>query len=98
MSKKPLKLVSLASALAALSGSAGLMSTPAHAKINTPDAADALKSDRANGLQPNVFMSVGQDLLGMVVTKTSDGTVLAEHYSHASHSSHSSHSSHYSSR
>jgi hypothetical protein len=95
MSKKPLKLVSLASALAALSGVAGLMSTPADAKVNTPGAADALKSDRANGPQPNVFMSVGQDLLGMIVTKTPDGAVLADHYSH---SSHSSHSSHYSSR
>ncbi len=91
MSKKPLKLVSLASALAALSGATGLMSTPADAKVNTLDVTDSLKSARANGLQPNVFMSVGQDLLGMIVRKTPDGTVLADHYSHSSHLSHSSH-------
>lgn len=91
MSKKPIKLVSLVSALAALSGAAGLVSTPADAKINAPDAADALKGDRANGPQPNVFMSVGQDLLGIIVRTTPDGMVLADHYSHSSHSSHSSH-------
>lgn len=97
MSKTPIQLVSLASALAALSGTAGLASTPADAKVTAPDSTDTLKVDQANGLQPNMFMSSGRDLLGMIVTKTPDGTVLAEHYSHYSHSSHASHSSHYSS-
>lgn len=97
MSKTPIKLVSLASALAALSGTAGLIPTPADAKVTAPDSTDALKVDRANGPGPNMLISAGQDLLGMIVTKTSDGTVLAQHYSHYSHSSHASHASHYSS-
>jgi hypothetical protein len=101
MSRKPIKLVSLASALAALAGAAGLVPSPADAKVNTTDRTDALKDERAEGPQPNVFMTVGNDLLGLIVTKAADGTVLAQHYSHYSHSSHashSSHSSHYSSR
>lgn len=97
MSKKSIQLVSLASALAALSGTAGLLPTPADAKVAAPVSTDVLKADLANGPQPNVFMSAGQDLLGMIVTKTASGTVLAQHYSHYSHSSHASHSSHYSS-
>jgi hypothetical protein len=67
--KKPLKLVTLASALAALSGAAGLMSAPADAKVTTPNISDAATADPANGPQPNVFIPVGQDLLGMVVKK-----------------------------
>jgi hypothetical protein len=101
MSKKPIKLVSLAAALAALSGAAGLVPSPAEAKVSNADTTDTFKDTRADGPQPNVFMTVGNDLLGLIVTKAADGTVLAQHYSHYSHSSHashSSHSSHYSSR
>lgn len=97
MSKKPLRLISLASALAALSGATGLLSAPADAKAKIPDTVDALKASQVNRPQPNVFIPVGQDLLGMTVTKKADGTVVADHYSHSSHASHASHSSHYSS-
>jgi hypothetical protein len=98
MSKKPLKLVSLATALAALSGAAGLAATATDANANTADIADNLTApQRATDAQPNVFIPVGEDLLGMTVTKKADGTVVADHYSHSSHASHSSHSSHYSS-
>jgi hypothetical protein len=40
----------------------------------------------------------GEDLLGLIVAKSEDGTVVADHYSHVSHASHASHASHYSSR
>ena len=91
MSKKSIKLVGLASALAALPGAAALVATPANAKAVTSDTANALKENAQAGLQPNVFMPVGENLLGLIVTKSADGTVLADHYSHSSHSSHSSH-------
>jgi hypothetical protein len=98
MSKKPIKLISLAAALAALSGTVGLVPSPAEAKVRNGDTADTLKDMRTDGPQPNVFMTVGNDLLGLIVTNAADGTVLAQHSSHYSHSSHASHSSHYSSR
>jgi len=44
--------------------------------------------------KPNIFMSIGHDLLGLIVTTKADGTVVADHYSHYYHSSHASHSSH----
>jgi hypothetical protein len=49
-------------------------------------------------VQLDVLMSVGKDLLGMIIKKSADGMVTADHYSHVSHASHSSHSSHYSGR
>ena len=98
MSKKPLKLVSLASALAALPAAAGVVAAPANAKVIVPDTADALKGDDGARVQPNVFLPAGDNLLGLIVSKSADGTVLADHYSHYSHGSHSSHASHYSGR
>jgi hypothetical protein len=100
MSKKQIKLVSLASALAALSGTAAVTTQPADATPTEP-AREGMLADRSENAQPNVFMSAGKDLLGMIVTTGADGLVTADHYSHYSHSSHashSSHSSHYSSR
>ncbi len=43
----------------------------------------------------NTFVSVGKDFLSFTVSKSAEGTIVADHRSHASHSSHSSH---YSSR
>jgi hypothetical protein len=97
MSKKPIKLVSLASALAALSGTAAVTTQPADATPTEPTQ-EGMRTDRSENAQPNVFMSVGKDLLGMILTTGADGFVTADHYSHSSHASHSSHSSHYSSR
>jgi hypothetical protein len=89
--RKPIKLVSLATALAALSGVAGLVATPMDANANTGDLADNLTAQQATDAQPNVLIPVGDDLLGVTITKKADGTVVADHYSHSSHSSHSSH-------
>ena len=95
----PVKLVSLAAALAALPGTAALLSpATAQAKVSDPATIQGVMGDRRG--EPNVFMSVGKDLLGMIVKKGADGIVTADHYSHsshASHDSHASHSSHYSS-
>jgi hypothetical protein len=97
MSKKPIKLVSLAAALTALSGAAALLPPAADAKANNPGKSDDATCPRKD-VQPNVFIRVDQDLLGMIVKKGADGIVTADHYSHSSHASHSSHSSHYSGR
>jgi hypothetical protein len=56
-----------------------------------------IQQGQAKG-EPNVFMAVGSNLLGLIASTAADGTVVADHYSHSSHASHSSHSSHYSSR
>jgi hypothetical protein len=63
MSKKPIKLVSLAAALTALSGAAMLLPLPADAKPSNPGKSDDA-TDLRKDVQPNVFMSVGKDLLG----------------------------------
>ena len=96
MSKMPIRLISLTAALAALPGVAMLLSPAANAKQNDPGVTEGVVRTRSEGAQPNVFMSVGRDLLGMIVKKGADGIVTADHYSHSSHSSHASHSSHYS--
>jgi hypothetical protein len=97
MSKKPIKLlVSLAAALAALPGAAGLLSPAADAKPSDSSRAEGVMGSRSEETRPNVFMTVGKDLLGMIVKKGANGIVTADHYSHSSHASHSSHSSHYS--
>jgi hypothetical protein len=98
MSKKPIKLVSVAAALAALPGTATLLSPAADAKPNNVGTAESLAGTRSEDVQPDVLMSVGKDLLGMIIKKSADGMVTADHYSHVSHASHSSHSSHYSGR
>lgn len=96
MSKKPIKLISLAAALAALPGAAMLLSPAAYAKPSDPGTVEGVMGTRSEDARPNVFMTVGRDLLGMIVKKGADGIVTADHYSHSSHASHASHSSHYS--
>jgi hypothetical protein len=91
MFNKPVKLISLTAALAALPGAAMLLSPAANAKPNDPGTAEGVISTRSADEWPNVFMRVGKDLLGMIVKKGSDGIVTADHYSHSSHASHSSH-------
>ena len=95
MPRKPAKLVSLAVALAALPGAAKVLSpATADAKVIDHATTQGLSGDQRG--EPNVFMTDGSDLLGMVVKKGAGGIVTADHYSHSSHSSHASHSSHYS--
>ena len=98
MSMKPINLMSLAAALAALSGASAVVSPPADAKPADFAKPEGMNEGGSEGVRPNVLMSVERDLLGMIVTTGADGIVTADHYSHYSHSSHSSHSSHYSSR
>lgn len=97
MSKKPIKLMSLAAALAALPGAA-MLSPAVNAKASEPDAAESTMGIQTNDARPNVFIAAGKDVLGMIMQKGADGIVTADHYSHASHASHESHSSHYSGR
>lgn len=94
MSQAP-KILPLAAALAALTGTAIANSGPADAKAVEPSPTSPAVGQGASGLIPNRIVSVGSDLMGFIVTKAPDGTVLADHTSHYSHSSHSSH---YSSR
>lgn len=95
MIKKPVVILPLAAALAALSGAG-----PANAALpeNTPTAASPGVTDATSKAEPNVLFKAGEDLLGLIITRSADGTVVAQHSSHYSHSSHSSHRSHYSSR
>jgi hypothetical protein len=97
MFKKPIKLISLATALAALPGTAAILAPAADAKPNDPGMTEGVATKQGGEARPNVFMTVGRDLLGMIVRKSADGIITADHYSHSSHASHESHSSHYSS-
>ena len=96
MAKKLPNVLSLTAALAALAGTSAVGATPLAA--DTLGADEAVNpQERTNTGKANVFMHVGQDLLGLIVTTSADGTVIAQHESHYSHSSHASHRSHYSS-
>jgi hypothetical protein len=96
MAKKLTNTLSLTAALAALSGA--VAATPAPAAANTLSNDEAVSAQgRTNTGKANVFLPVGQDLLGLIITTSEDGTVVAQHDSHYSHSSHASHRSHYSS-
>jgi hypothetical protein len=97
MSATSRKILLITTALTALSG----LSVPAdNANAAVPASAEAAitaeQSQRpASSARPNVLLTSGQDLLGLIVTKQPDGTIVAQHSSHASHASHHSH---YSSR
>jgi hypothetical protein len=95
VAKKLPKILSLTVALSALSGAPAI--SPALANTADNGAADVTPQGRVNTGQANAFLTGGKDLLGLIVTTTEEGTVVAQHDSHYSHSSHSSHSSHYSS-
>lgn len=97
MSRSVPKLMSLAAALAALAGASAIVSDPAEAKTTEPPNVQPSEVAKASGLNPNTIVGVGEDFLGFIVTKASDGTMMAAHTSHYSHQSHASHSSHYSS-
>jgi hypothetical protein len=95
------RILSIAAALAALVG----VTAPSSETKAAPTPTEPMRAPQPNGVtsnvEPNVFLTAGEDLLAMVVTRQSDGTVVAAHYSHqshASHASHHSHHSHYSSR
>jgi hypothetical protein len=93
MAEKSRSLLSIGAALASLSG---LSVQGAEAKITVvnDDATTPAKQalDPAK-LAANAHFQVGEDLLGFVMTKQADGTIIAQHSSHASHGSHASHAS-----
>ena len=86
MGLKRISLVSLASALAALSPAPNADAKPTH-----PATEPAGAPQPSDELRPNLFYSLGDDLMSLVTYTKADGTVEARHYSHSSHSSHSSH-------
>jgi hypothetical protein len=83
-------ILTVAAALAAFPYAPAVASmTPAEPAVGDPS------TEPSTAAKPNVVYQAGEDLLGLVVTKRDDGTVVAQH---ASHASHASHHSHYSSR
>jgi hypothetical protein len=89
------RVLSVAAALGALPGLAALAADQAQAKA--PESTLTNPSEPKLQGRPNTFATIGSDLFGFMVTRASDGAVLASHAAHASHASHASHHSHYSS-
>jgi hypothetical protein len=93
MAEKSKSLLSIGAALASLSGlsmqgaEAKIVVVSDDAGMPTKQALDSAK------LAANAHFQVGEDLLGFVMTKQADGTIIAQHSSHASHGSHASHAS-----
>jgi hypothetical protein len=105
---KPLSVV--LAALASASAWGSTKSVPPSAPL-APETFGTAPADSANlpiadsanlPIQPNeareVLFRQDGDLFKFVLERTSQGTLLAQHYSHSSHDSHSSHSSHSSHR
>jgi hypothetical protein len=91
MTKKSKILLSLGAALASLTG---MSVQSAEAKpVTGNDVSASTAENTAIKLEPNAHYQVGEDLLGFVMTKHADGTVVAQHASPASHASHASHAS-----
>jgi hypothetical protein len=82
----------LATALASLTSaaSADLSAVPAADQTDQPGTVD---TEKATIIEPNTIFTAGNDLLGLLTTKSADGTVVAQHTSHMSHASHVSHGS-----
>jgi hypothetical protein len=83
MAEKSKILLSLGAALASLTG---MSVQGAEAKpVVGNDASSSAAENAAAKLEPNAHYQVGEDLLGFVMTKQADGTIVAQHASHASH-------------
>jgi hypothetical protein len=89
MAEKSKILLSLGAALASLTGMSvqGAEAKPAVGN----DANSSAAENTGIKPEPNAHFQVGEDLLGFVMTKQADGTIVAGHSSHASHASHASH-------
>jgi hypothetical protein len=91
MAEKSKIVLSLGAALASLTG---ISVQGAEAKsVTANDVSATATENTATKLEANAHYQVGEDLLGFVMTKQADGTIVAQHSSHASHASHSSHAS-----
>ena len=89
MVEKSRILLSLGAALASLTGMS-VQGAEAKAAVGN-EASSSAAENAATKLEPNAHYQVGEDLLGFVMTKQADGTIVAQHSSHASHASHASH-------
>ncbi|UPJ25890.1 His-Xaa-Ser repeat protein HxsA2 [Bradyrhizobium sp. CW1] len=92
MTDKSKILLSLGAALASLTG-LSVHGAEAKPTVLNDDVTSAVKQDLHAKPAPNAHFQAGEDLLGFVMTKQPDGTIVAGHSSHASHASHSSHAS-----
>ena len=90
--KRTTVLVPLATALASLTTAANA-NAPVASSTDQSDGMAGTENTQAPTVEPNTLFTAGNELLGMLVMKKSDGTVVAQHVSHASHASHTSHSS-----
>ncbi|MGJ5182138.1 His-Xaa-Ser repeat protein HxsA2 [Bradyrhizobium oligotrophicum] len=89
MTEKSKFALSLGAALASLTGmSVQQAESKAVVAENQVSTANDSIGDKPKA---NAFYQAGEDLLGFVMTKQADGTIVAGHSSHASHASHASH-------
>ena len=93
MAEKSKVLLSIGAALASLSGMSVQGAEAKTAVVNDDASTAATQALGSAKLIPNAQFQAGEDLLGFVMTKQPDGTIVAQHSSHASHASHASHSS-----
>lgn len=91
MSRKPVVVVSLATAIASLFSASATTDSAKAALPHDDSATAAPEGIQSTGVKANSFFAIGQELLSLIVTKRADGTVTAQHVSHASHASHASH-------
>ena len=83
-------VLSLGAALASLTG-LSVQGAEAKTTVASDDVTSPAKLDLGAKPTPNAHFQVGEDLLGFVMTKQPDGTIVAGHSSHSSHASHASH-------
>ena len=93
MAEKSKILLSLGAALASLTGFSVQGAEAKPSALNDDATSPAKQSLDSAKLAANAHFQVGEDLLGFVMTKQADGTIVAQHSSHASHGSHASHAS-----
>jgi hypothetical protein len=93
MTEKSKMLLSLGAALASLTGVSTQGAEAKSVIVNDEIKSQTPEQAAPTGLTPNAHFTAGDDLLGFVVTKKGDGTVVAQHASHTSHASHASHAS-----
>jgi hypothetical protein len=91
MTRKSAAILPLATALAALGSGADARAS--EAPRNEGSGSVKGEPQSVTPISANTVYSTGTDLFGLLVTRSADGTVVAQHSSHASHATHASHSS-----
>ena len=93
-------LVPVAATLAALTGQSEAAQSapqPTHSEQSKDAIAKVLPKAMDLTAKMATFQK-GDELHGLLLRRSAEGIVVADHYSHRSHASHASHASHYSSR